>query len=335
MSKDRLLKLATIQLISKNKDLFEDTIVAIAKSKNVPTDKALWSRAKSAAKAKFDVYPSAYSNAWASRWYKKHGGSWRKIKGKKRKSSRAEDQMFLGSLSELTADTDWLQDHMSDIEESEIPEWVEYLISQVARDMSHVIDYMKYRKTADGKMYVGQLKMINDSAKKLNDLMDSLSEEEVPEWVESLISDMVSDISHVQGYMEHGHHHKKASILFDPLEYFQLKWGHYIDQDFFLTKEAVYRDSGLGRWFKEKWVDISRKKKSGGYAPCGRSDAKPGSYPKCRPSRRVSKQTPKTTGEMSDKEERSAISQKRVKQRKRKNILKGMRPIRDSHLKKD
>ena len=46
--------------------------------KNVPTDPAKWAASKSAAKAKFDVYPSAYANAWASKNYKSKGGSWRK-----------------------------------------------------------------------------------------------------------------------------------------------------------------------------------------------------------------------------------------------------------------
>lgn len=41
-----------------------------------PSNPALWSRAKSAAKKKFDVYPSAYANAWASKWYKSKGGGW-------------------------------------------------------------------------------------------------------------------------------------------------------------------------------------------------------------------------------------------------------------------
>jgi len=50
------------------------------KTKNVPTNPELWSRAKSAAKKKFDVYPSAYANAWASKWYKKRGGGWKKKK---------------------------------------------------------------------------------------------------------------------------------------------------------------------------------------------------------------------------------------------------------------
>ena len=32
--------------------------------KNVPTNPSLWSKAKSLAKSKFDVYPSAYANGW-------------------------------------------------------------------------------------------------------------------------------------------------------------------------------------------------------------------------------------------------------------------------------
>jgi hypothetical protein len=43
---------------------------------NKPTNPALWSKAKSLAKSKFDVYPSAYANGWASKWYKEHGGGW-------------------------------------------------------------------------------------------------------------------------------------------------------------------------------------------------------------------------------------------------------------------
>ena len=30
----------------------------------------------------------------------------------------------------------------------------------------------------------------------------------------------------------------------------------------------------LKKWFKEEWVDISRPKKGGGYAKCGRGKAK-------------------------------------------------------------
>jgi hypothetical protein len=46
--------------------------------KNTPTDKAKWAYYKSQAKKKFDVYPSAYANAWAAKMYKKAGGGWKK-----------------------------------------------------------------------------------------------------------------------------------------------------------------------------------------------------------------------------------------------------------------
>ena len=44
-------------------------------SKPKPNNPALWSRAKAAARNKFKVYPSAYANAWAAKWYKSKGGT--------------------------------------------------------------------------------------------------------------------------------------------------------------------------------------------------------------------------------------------------------------------
>ena len=46
--------------------------------KNVPTNQSKWNYYKSQAKKKFDVYPSAYANAWAAKKYKAAGGSWKK-----------------------------------------------------------------------------------------------------------------------------------------------------------------------------------------------------------------------------------------------------------------
>ena len=50
-----------------------------AKSKKSPkpTNPVLYSRVKAEAKRKFDVYPSAYANAWLVRTYKKRGGGYR------------------------------------------------------------------------------------------------------------------------------------------------------------------------------------------------------------------------------------------------------------------
>ena len=63
------------------------------------------------------------------------------------------------------------------------------------------------------------------------------------------------------------------------------------------------RKAGLTQWFSEKWVDISRPKKGGGFEPCGREDAESGKYPKCVPASKASK--------MSEAEIASAVRRKR------------------------
>jgi hypothetical protein len=60
----------------KKTERLDDTVVE-AKKKPVPTNPDLWSRAKAAAKQKYDVWPSAYSSAFAAKWYKEKGGGWR------------------------------------------------------------------------------------------------------------------------------------------------------------------------------------------------------------------------------------------------------------------
>jgi len=52
---------------------------AAKKKSSIPSNvknKALYSRVKAAAKKKFDVYPSAYANAWLVKEYKKRGGTY-------------------------------------------------------------------------------------------------------------------------------------------------------------------------------------------------------------------------------------------------------------------
>jgi len=61
-------------------------------------------------------------------------------------------------------------------------------------------------------------------------------------------------------------------------------------------KNVARSSGGLTRWFKENWVDVKTGK------PCGRSKGEKRGYPACRPSKRVSSKTPKTTGEMTASE---------------------------------
>ena len=95
-------------------------------------------------------------------------------------------------------------------------------------------------------------------------------------------------------------------------------------------------DEDLARWFKEKWVDIGGKKdpKTGQYPPCGRADTSSGKYPKCRPARKVSSKTPETVGEMTPKERKRAVIQKRRVEPDTQRSGKGNPPRMTSHLKK-
>jgi hypothetical protein len=58
----------------------ESIEMEIDESKNCPTDPEKWAASKAKAKAKFDVYPSAYSNGFAAKDYKAKGGGWKKCK---------------------------------------------------------------------------------------------------------------------------------------------------------------------------------------------------------------------------------------------------------------
>ena len=80
----------------------------------------------------------------------------------------------------------------------------------------------------------------------------------------------------------------------------------------------------LRRWFKEEWVDVKTGK------PCGRQKGeKRGGYPACRPSKRISSKTPKTTKELTTEErtrfKREKTSSKNITyqhRRKKRNSLK-------------
>jgi hypothetical protein len=63
--------------------------------------------------------------------------------------------------------------------------------------------------------------------------------------------------------------------------------------------------ASLKRWFKEKWVDVRTGE------PCGRTKGDGRGTPYCRPSKRVSSKTPKTTSEMSASEKRKKIAEKK------------------------
>ena len=65
------------------------------------------------------------------------------------------------------------------------------------------------------------------------------------------------------------------------------------------------KGAALKRWFKEDWKDVKTGK------ACGRKKGDGRGTPYCRPTKRVSSKTPKTSGEMTAAEKKSRIAQKK------------------------
>lgn len=89
----------------------------------------------------------------------------------------------------------------------------------------------------------------------------------------------------------------------------------------------------LKRWFKEKWVDVS-KKVDGKHPPCGRKDADGKSYPKCRPSKKVSSETPKVASSYDKEDKKKMTQQKRRAEKQDPKIGKGNKPTMTHYDKK-
>lgn len=78
------------------------------------------------------------------------------------------------------------------------------------------------------------------------------------------------------------------------------------------TYSGKKQDASLARWYKEEWVNVCKRP----YVPCGRSKASLDDYPYCRPTKRITKETPKTVSELTEKEIKERC------QRKKKNPMK-------------
>jgi len=113
--------------------------------KNVPTSPEKWAQAKSQAKAKFDVYPSAYANGWAAKKYKAMGGGWKSV------SEAVKDKFDIGEydqegdmaksdLRSIMANAKELHDMIGDADN--LPEWCQNKITLAEDYISTVANYL-------------------------------------------------------------------------------------------------------------------------------------------------------------------------------------------------
>jgi hypothetical protein len=65
------------------------------------------------------------------------------------------------------------------------------------------------------------------------------------------------------------------------------------------------KGAALKRWFQEDWKDVRTGK------ACGRQEGEKRGTPYCRPTKRISDKTPKTSSEMTPAEKRKRITQKK------------------------
>ena len=146
--------------------------------KNVPTSPEKWAQAKAQAKAKFDVYPSAYANGWAAKKYKEMGGGWKSVSEAK---EIGDDPINDGTPPELRK-----RGNKTVITSDEIKEAI--------KDKFDIGEYDQ-----EGDMAKSDLRSIMANAKRLHDMIEDA--DNLPEWCQNKITLAEDYISTVANYL--------------------------------------------------------------------------------------------------------------------------------------
>jgi hypothetical protein len=243
----------------------------------VAINKKLWASCQTWAKRTYDVHPSAYSNSAAVKRYNKMGGKWRKPSRQMEK--KAMEVKFDVKESDIMPpfnmdEAKLLAERMGiDFEELDTTaaEFLKGLNTELEhRFLTHgdpsdtaliAVDHLR----EDPEYYSKLIEMEADAPKKED-------EDDAPPTSLDDEMQLIADFFGVE-------HHDAVNHLYDMLE-------SPTDSNVKIAKPL----GGLGYWHKkEKWVDISRKDKSGKHPPCGRSDSSKGGKPRCRPASEAAK----------------------------------------------
>jgi hypothetical protein len=182
---------------------------------NKPNNPALWSRAKSLAKQKFDVYPSAYANGWAAKWYKGKGGTWRKaeygMEVPYMEDGGKPEWLVEAQLKAQGYSGDALQQKMSSMAQGGEPQNAgfkalpEYVQAKILSNMAYggmAYPFMDEGGEPNGEMAMGQMAAVSDKMSKL--LQFIKPEDNVDPWIASKLAVMDHSADAISDYMTYG-----------------------------------------------------------------------------------------------------------------------------------
>lgn len=267
----------------------------------VAVNKKLWAACQAWAKRTYEVHPSAYSNSAAVKRYNKMGGKWRKPADKiKKKAMNIRLNIKESDIEPpFTMDEALLLAERMGIDFEELSTTPDEFLNGLNVELEHrfltggdpsdtaliALDHLR----ENPRYYTELLKMEGDSHAA------EPEEEPFPKSLDEE-SQLIADFFGVA-------HHEAVDKLYDMLES-----GDPPDSNIKVAKPL----GGLGYWHKkEKWVDISRKDKSGKHPPCGRSDSSKGGKPRCRPASEAAKLSASEKKSETEKKRRTERSKKR------------------------
>ena len=221
--------------------------------KNVPTSPEKWAQAKSQAKAKFDVYPSAYANGWAAKKYKEMGGGWKSVS---EENSLLEkwSQKYKSSIDcdnpkgfSQKAHCDGKEKNEEVVYEGAIPAKEKtvtvrhktsgkelVVTAQKARELKQQ-DYHPIKEAKDeqeygyeGDMALNQLATLTRCADMIKELLKP--DTDMPEWVQSKITLATDYIQTAADYLYSEMKEVKEDVSKMPTDKLQKHWDSHKDE---------------------------------------------------------------------------------------------------------
>lgn len=160
--------------------------------KNVPTSPEKWAQAKAQAKAKFDVYPSAYANGWAAKKYKSMGGGWKSVS----EESQVDEGAVPAKEKTVTVrhKTSGKELVVTAEKAKQLKQQDYHPIKEAIKDKFDIGEYDQ-----EGDMAKSDLRSIMANAKRVHDMLED--SDNLPEWVQSKITLAEDYMSTVANYM--------------------------------------------------------------------------------------------------------------------------------------